>query len=137
MREAQFDLKTKSGGWTHHPTRWNDPDARMLNFTLVALRDGEPLGGHNIQAHIGSATTDNRPSADVDLWLSSGWWVAFRNQFAQAPEVAATIIGSIEDELAKITGELEAARGREMAEAKDKLWAMTFHARGPDYWSRR
>jgi hypothetical protein len=134
MRESCFELKVKSGGWTHHPARWNEPDARMVHFTLVALRERRPLGGHNIQAHVGSATRYAGAPADVDVWLSSGWWVSFRNQFAQAPDVAAKIIASADDELSKITAELERARGTEMVEAKDRLWAMTFHATGPDYW---
>ena len=133
MREARFDLKTKSGAWTHHPTCWDEPDARMVECTLVALRGETPLGGHNIQAHVGSSTRYHGPPADVDMWLSSGWWVTLRNQFAQAPQVGAQILGSAEDELSRITGELETMRGPAMADAKDRLCTMTFHARGPDY----
>jgi hypothetical protein len=70
----------------------------------------------------------------VDVWFSSGWWVAFRNQFAQAPDVGAKIIASVDRELSEITAELERARGSTMVEANDRLWAMTFHAHGPDYW---
>jgi hypothetical protein len=58
--------------------------------------------------------------------------VIFRNQFAQAPEVAAKIIASVDDELSKITAQLERARGTEMVVAKDRLLAMTFHATGPE-----
>jgi hypothetical protein len=106
----------------------------MVDFTLVALRGRRPVGGHNIQAHVGSATRYHGPPDDVDVWLSSGWWVSFRNQFAQIPEVAAIIIASVDNELSKITAELEHSRGAKMMEAKDRLWATTFHARGPDFW---
>jgi hypothetical protein len=134
MRDRRFDLNVKDGGWTHHPDRWSDPDARMVGFTLVASRDGQPLAGHNVQAHIGSATWRQKPPSDVSVWLSSGWWIAFRNQFAQAPDAAAKIIASVSDELSTITGELERARGTEMIAVKDRLWSMTFRAEGPDYW---
>jgi hypothetical protein len=134
MRQAHFDLAMKSGGWTHHPNRRTDPDARMINFTLVSLMDGQPLGGHNIQAYVGSATARHGPPDDVDLWLSSGWWVAYRNQFAQGPDVASEIFAAVEAELSNITAELEHARGAEMAEASDRLRAMTFHAEAPQYW---
>jgi hypothetical protein len=134
MRRRRFDLKTKSGGWTHHPDRWTEPDARMVDFTPVALRDGHPLGGHNIQAHVGTATRHHGPPDDVAIWLTSGWWVAFRNEFARAPQIATEIIASVEDELSVVTAALERARGPKMAEAKDRLWTMTFHAEGPDYW---
>jgi hypothetical protein len=63
-----------------------------------------------------------------------GWWVSFRNQFAQAPDVAAQIIASIEPQLAEITGALETARGAEMVAVNDRLWATAFQATGPDYW---
>lgn len=76
----------------------------------------------------------HRGPADVDFWLSSGWWVEFRNQFAQAPVGAAKVIDSIGGELSKITAELEGARGDEMVDAKDRLWEMTFGAQAPDYW---
>ena len=85
MREGRFELKVKDGAWSHHPDRWSDPAARMVGFTLVALRNGLPLGGHNVQAHVGSATCRKGPPSDASVWLLSGWWVTFRNQFAQAP----------------------------------------------------
>jgi len=134
MRDAGFELKVRSGGWTHHPNGWSEPDARMVSFTLVVLRDGKPLGGHNVQAHVTAATGDGARPVDVDVWLSSGWRVSFRNQFAQAPGVASRIIASVEAELSEITGALETARGADMVAVKDRLWATTFHARGSDFW---
>lgn len=134
MREARYDLKAKSGGWTHHPSHFTEPQARMVSFTLKALRNGTPLGGHNIQAHVESVTARRAAPADAAIRLASGWWVSFRNQFADAPEVATKIITSVEPELTEITDALEQARGAEMVAAKDRLWATTFEGSGPDFW---
>jgi hypothetical protein len=133
MREARFDLKARSGGTTHHPQRWREPDARMVDFDMIALRDGKPLGGHNVQVQLGTGTWSFTPD-DADLWLGSAWWVRFRNQFAQAPDVSAKIVASVEQELSEITSELEVARGPEMVAVRERLWATTFPAHGPDYW---
>jgi hypothetical protein len=134
MREGRFELTVKDGAWSHHPKRWSDPIARMVGFTLVALRNGQPLGGHNVHAHVRSATWGKGRPGDANVCLASGWLVTFRNQFAQAPDVADKIIASTSDELSAVTEELEHARGVEMIAVKDRLWAMTFQADGPDYW---
>lgn len=106
----------------------------MVTFTLTPLRDGVPLGGHNVQCHVGTATGRHAPPDDVDVWLESGWWISFRNQFAQAPDSAAKIIASVEPELSDMTYELEQARGSQMATTTRKLSATTFEAIGSHYW---
>jgi hypothetical protein len=70
----------------------------------------------------------------VAVWLPSGWWVALRNQFARAPNAATEILKSIEQPLSEITGEPMAARGAGTEDLTRELFAMTFDARGPDYW---
>lgn len=109
----------------------------MTGFTLVVTRDGRPLGGHNVQAHVeepGSKPGPLDDAADPDLELQSGWAVWFRNQFARSPTAAAAILGSIDAELSRATSALETARGKEMADQCSRLFATTFAATGPDFW---
>src|SRR5260221_2497558 len=102
MRDANYELKVKSGGWTHHPDRFNEPDSRMVSFTLTAHRGHEPLAGHNVQAHL--AAPDHAHSREEpSMALSSGWLVYFRNQFADAADVAERILRSADPELSAAT----------------------------------
>jgi hypothetical protein len=137
VREATFELRLKSGSWSHHPDRWHEPDARMTGFTLVVTRNGRPLGGHNLQVHVEEPGAKPGPlddSSKPDLELSSGWGAWFRNHFARSPEAAAAIVGSIDPELSRATNDLAAARGEEMADLCSALFATTFTATGPDFW---
>jgi hypothetical protein len=129
MKEARFTLRPKSGAWSQ------DPDCRLLHFTLVASREGEPLGGNNVQARLGAPDQARyRLDRDVALWLRSGWWVSLRNQFAQVPEVATQILGSVHAELSEVTAALTTARGARTEELTHDLFARTFDAEGRDYW---
>jgi hypothetical protein len=75
-----------------------------------------------------------RLDREVALWLDSGWWVSLRNQFAQAPQVGIAIVESIAQPLSAITAEATSARGTETEALGERLWAMAFETRGPDYW---
>ena len=72
---------------------------------------GEQLGGHNVQV-VGGVPDRPRYGLDEDvaMWLPSGWWLTFRNQFAQAPDVAREIVDSVVNELSRINGEANAAQ---------------------------
>lgn len=133
VREADYELKAKSGGWTHHPDRFNEPDARMVSFTMSVERGAKALGGHNVQAHVAAPDQPN-PHEEPSMTLSSGWLVYFRNQFAGAPDVAERILQSADEELSAATAALDTARGKQMADASTRLFAATFRAQGPDYW---
>jgi hypothetical protein len=134
MNDASYLLRAKSGGWSHHPDS-HDADYRLLRFTLVASRDGRPLGGNNAQAVLGAPdTARHRLDQVVVLWLPSGSWVSPRNQFAQAADIAAKILESVNDPLSELTAELTTARGARTEELTRDLFAMTFNATGPDYW---
>ena len=108
---------------------------RLLEFAIKARRIGRPLGGHNVQAVIGAPDQKRRGlNEEVALWLDSGWWVTLRNQFAQAPDVAVELLGSVADDLAKLTARLTDARGQEAKTLSAELFARRFEAIGPDYW---
>jgi hypothetical protein len=145
VREVTFELRVKSGSWEPEdlPARamqtagYTSVPMRMTGFTLTVRRDGVALGGHNIQAHVHAPGHKPGPYDDADrpdLTLASGWGVWFRNQFAQAPDVAARIIGSIEAELSQVTAELARAGAAESTELSERLFANELHATGPDYW---
>jgi len=110
------------------------PD-RLVGFDLTAERRGEGLGGNNIQAVVGCPSEERHGlSQDVALWLSSGWWVSLRNQFAAAPDIASAILDSIAGELGAITARADGARGAEAEAVTDELFGTSFTATGPDYW---
>src|SRR5204862_3830977 len=144
-REATFELRVKSGSWVPEDgplcgtqtTGFTSVPMRMTGFTLTARRDGVALGGHNIQAHVHAPGHKPRRDDDAecpDLELASGWGVWFRNQFAQAPDIAARIIGSVEAELSHVTAELARASAAQSTELSERLFATALHATGPDYW---
>jgi hypothetical protein len=133
VRDTAYELKPKDGAWTHHPDRFAEPDSRMVGFTLAASRNGAPLGGHNVQAHV-RAPDNAQPREAPSMTLSSGWLVYFRNQFAQAPDVAERILKSVDEALSTATAELHTVRGQQMTDATTRLFAATFEAEGPDYW---
>jgi hypothetical protein len=146
MREVTFELRVKSGSWVPEDDQpraagmsgFTSVPMRMTGFTLRASRDGVALGGHNIQAHVHAPGRKPGPYDDPDcpdLTLASGWGVWFRNQFAQAPDVAAQVIGSVEAELSEVTLELGRASAAESTRLSERLFAMEFHAAGPDYWT--
>jgi len=145
VREATFELRAKSGSWVPEEgqlgatrtTGFTSAPLRMTGFTLTASHGGVALGGHNIQAHVHAPGHKPGPNDDADrpdLKLTSGWGVWFRNQFAQAPDVAARIIGSVEPDLSRVTAELGAATAVQTTELSERLFAMELHATGPDYW---
>lgn len=99
---------------------------------MTVERDGKRLGGNNVQVVLGAPDRRRqRLDEDVAVWLESGWWVSLRNQFAQAPEVAATILASAASTL---TAEATGARGKDAEAVTRKLFSTTFEAAGPDYW---
>ena len=77
--------------------------------------------------------TRYRLDEDVAMWLPSGWWVTLRNEFAQAPGVAVTVLESVADQLSAITAEATTARGRDAQALSDKLFSCVFDGSGPDY----
>jgi hypothetical protein len=102
---------------------------------MTVERDGKKLGGNNIQLVVGAPDRLRRGlDEDVAMWLSSGWWVALRNQFSLASCVAMEVLNSIENELSSITSEVNEARGPDAAEVSERLFATTFTGEGPDYW---
>jgi hypothetical protein len=129
-------LIPKSGGSSAHPDA-HSPDYRLLNFTMRVECGGTGLGGNNIQVVAGTPDRERYGlDRDVDLWLSSGWWLTFRNYFELAPDVASKICGSVADELSAITAEAQDARGPEAEEVARKLFSMSFEGIGPDYWGK-
>jgi hypothetical protein len=134
MKRATYLLSAKSGGWSHHPDA-SHPDYRLLNFRLVASRDGKPLGGNNVQAVLGAPDQPRyRLDEDVAMWLPSGWWVSLRNHFAKAPDVATEILTSVQDRLGEVTAALSDARGKRTEELTAELFGTVFRAEGPDPW---
>jgi hypothetical protein len=134
MDVVAYRLRVKSGGWSHHPDA-HDPEYRLLDFALVADREGGSLGGNNVQVVVGAP--DNRRfglDRAVAIWLPSGWWVTLRNHFARAPDAATEILDSVEEPLSEITGKLTAARGARAEDLTRELFGMTFDAQGPNYW---
>ncbi len=104
-----------------------------MGFTMVAIRDDKPLGGHNIQVRL--RAPDGPPlDEDAALRLTSGWLVNFRNEFAKSPDVATEIIESADDALSQLTAELTAARGPRTEELTRELFETTFHAKGRNCW---
>jgi hypothetical protein len=135
MHSTDYRLRVKS-----HGMRWGtytDPQSvRLSSFTLRAECHGKDLGGNNIQAVVGAPDQPRRGlDEEPAMLLSSGWWVALRNQFARAPDVALEILGSAADDLAAITSEATAARGAAADEVRRKLFSAEFLGSGPDYWS--
>lgn len=134
MNQADYILRPRSGTWAPGRAR------RLVAFDITVEHDGEPLGGHNVQAVLGAP--DYHPpdprntglNQQVALTLDSGWWITLRNQFADAPDVAARILSSAGEELSGATSRASEARDDET----DALWswlrATHFAASGPDYW---
>jgi hypothetical protein len=92
---------------------------------MNVICDGEPIGGNSTQVVLG-ARSESRGLFDEDviLWLDSGWWLALRNDFARARDVAPQIVGSISLELSAITDD---PRGADVA----GVFATTFETMGP------
>jgi hypothetical protein len=128
MNRTQYILRAKSSVRTVAPLR-------LLGFDLTVEHDEKKLGGNNIQAVIGAPDRQRRGlDEDVALWLSSGWWVTLRNQFALAPCEALEILSSVADELSSITAEANQARGADAEALSRKLSEAAFSGEGPDYW---
>ena len=134
MRETRYLLRTKSAAW--RARRAPHEGDRLTELLITVERGGVPLGGNNIQLVAGAP--DRRRSGlneDVVMWLDSGWWLTLRNQFADAPHVAAEILASAADRLSELTD--CADRGGRPGDG-DSFWqqirATTIVATGPDYW---
>ncbi len=95
---------------------------------MTVTYDGKYLGGNNIQLVVG-APRETRVGLDKDviLWLDSGWWVTFRNEFARAPDVAHRILESAADALSAITSD---PRGADAS----ILGSTVIEAAGPSHW---
>ena len=90
--------------------------------------DGKQLGGNNIQLVVGAPSqTRFGLDEDVVLWLDSGWWVTFRNEFARTPDVAHRILESAADALSAITSD---PRGADAS----ILGSTVIDAGGPNHW---
>jgi hypothetical protein len=95
---------------------------------MTVTYDGKQLGGNNIQLVVGApGQTRVGLDEDVVLWLDSGWWVTFRNEFARAPDVAQRILGSAADPLSAITSD---PRGADAS----ILGSTVIEASGPSHW---
>jgi hypothetical protein len=68
------------------------------------------------------------------LTLNSGWHVSFRNQFAQAADIASEIVRSAQHAPELITQEASDAEGDATNQLWTKIHSMRFDAVGPDYW---
>lgn len=134
MREVQYLLRAKSGAWTAHPDA-HSPDYRLLRFDMTVERDGNRLGGNNIQVVVGAPDEQRRGlDEEVCVWLDSGWWVSLRNQFADAPEVAASILASVADCLSAVTAQATDARGTDAEAVTRAVFSTVFEGTGPGYW---
>jgi hypothetical protein len=95
---------------------------------MTVTYDGKPLGGNNIQLTVGApGQTPVGLDEDMILCLDSGWWVALRNEFARAPDVASRILESAADALSAITSD---PRGADAA----ILGSTVIGAAGPSHW---
>jgi hypothetical protein len=95
---------------------------------MTVTYDGKQLGGNNIQLVVGGPG-QRRVGLDEDviLWLDSGWWVAPRNHFARAPDVAHHVLESAADALSAITSD---PRGADAS----ILGSTVIEATGPSHW---
>jgi hypothetical protein len=128
MNRTHYTLRPKSSAQAVDPLR-------LLGFDLIVEHDGKKLGGNNIQVVIGAPDHERRGlDEDVALWLSSGWWITLRNQFALAPCVAMEILNSVTEDLASITAKANQARGADAEALNRKLSDSAFSGEGPNYW---
>jgi hypothetical protein len=130
VREGVFQLRPKSAAWRNRD--W----ASLSELSLTVDVDGHRLGGHNVQVVLGAPDRDRSGlDEDVVLWLDSGWWVTLRNQFAQAPSVAATLLRSGADELSRLTDRVTAGAPRAAGgEFWQEVAVITIEVRGPNCW---
>lgn len=134
MHRTEYSLKPKSGAWTAHPDA-HSADCRLLRFDMTVEHGDGRVGGNNIQLVVGAPDQERRGlDEDVALTLESGWWIALRNQFADAPCVASEIVESVKAELSEITSEATAARGPAAEDITRRLFSTVFDATGPGYW---
>jgi len=85
VNRTDYVLRPRSGGSSAHPTNSHLPEYRLLHFDMTAERDGKPIGGHSVQVVVGAPDRERRGLGEqIALTLDSGWWVAFRNEFARA-----------------------------------------------------
>jgi hypothetical protein len=134
MNQTEYVLRPRSGTWAPGPSK------RLVAFDITVEHGGEPLGGHNVQAILNAP--DYRPpdprnaglNDQVVLTLDSGWWITLRNQFGDAPGVAARILSSAAQELSRATSRASEARGNETDAVWSWLITTHFDASGPDYW---
>jgi hypothetical protein len=135
MNTIDYTLRPRSGTWSPRL------ESRLVAFDITVERHGRPLGGHNIQAFLFAPDYQPRDyrarglDDDVALTLESGWWITLRNQFAEAPDIAAQILASAAKDLSAATAEASVAREDEIAPLWQRLRAARFSAAGPDYWS--
>jgi hypothetical protein len=130
---VEYILRPKSLRATRPPGP--HPEYRLLGFDLTVEHEGKSLGGNNIQAVVGAPSGARYGlDEDVALWLSSGWWVSLRNQFAAAPEAAKTVLFAASDELAAFTSRASQAAGAEANAVTKELFEMEFRATAPDPW---
>jgi hypothetical protein len=95
---------------------------------MTVTYGGKQLGGNNIQLVVGApGQTRVGLDEDVIMWLDSGWWVALRNEFARAPDVAHRVVESAADALAVITAD---PRGADAS----ILGSTVIEAAGPSHW---
>jgi hypothetical protein len=95
---------------------------------MTVTYDGKCLGGNNIQLVVGApGQTRVGLDRDVILWLDSGWWVTFRNEFTRAPDVAHRILASAADALSAVTSD---PRGP----TASILGSTAIEAVGPSHW---
>jgi hypothetical protein len=135
MHTVRYSLHPKSGSWTTHPDA-HSPDYRLLGFMMAVECDGKRLGGNNVQVVLGAPDSPRRGlDEDVAMWLDSGWWVTLRNQFAQAPDVAARIVQSVADDLSALTGDATAARGVDAEKVTRRVFTTVVETEGPAYWA--
>lgn len=128
MNRTQYILRPKSSVRAVNPLR-------LLGFDLTVEHDGKKVGGNNIQVVVGAPDRERRGlDEDVALWLSSGWWITLRNQFALAPCVAMEILNSVAEDLSSITANASQARGADAEALNRKLSDTAFSGEGPDYW---
>jgi hypothetical protein len=116
---------------------WEAPDAyRIWEIGFRVQGPDGHLLSHNLQFKLGAPdlTQVRRADLSVAMYLTSGWWVTLRHEFAAAPRAAEMIVASAADELAAITDRATGARGTDATEIASELASRRFRATGPAAW---
>jgi len=124
-----------------HPESQSAPNresARVVS-TLAALLQLQRQIGNRAVAQLSTSTCVRRETCRCyteqwELIQQTALRQEGEGDDARAPGVATEILKSVEHPLSEITAELMTGRGARTEELTHDLFAVTFDARGPDYW---